>query len=129
MAATTGANTMTDITQPVDLSTLEQGDTVVFRDGKQANVAHVNKRNYDVVLHLGFRNGTVSKIRYSFFGQTMYYNENYTIDRIIKNPKRWTDEDMKLAFEYGLKRNGAVIHHEAMFSWVRQHNGSENEAV
>ena len=50
-------------TQQVDLSTIEQGDTVVFIEGNTANVAHVNKRKYDTVLHLGFKNGTVSKIR------------------------------------------------------------------
>lgn len=114
---------MTDKIQ-IDISALEQGDTVVFRDGKRANVAHVNKRDYDTVLHLGFKNGTVSKIRYRFHGIAMYCGENYDIIEIIKNTKQWTDKDMAAACQLGIdvesnyRLKGCVIDFK---KWLQQY--------
>lgn len=123
---------MTDTTKQIDISTLEQGDTVVFRDGQKALVNHICDNGYDGLKLYMFvvcdsnKQPLQFEDDYQDDGQVQFHNthENDIIE-IIKNPKRWTDDDIKAAF------NGAIlqIHKQNYVDfelWREQYKESKN---
>lgn len=92
----------------IDLNELEQGDTVVFRDGQKATVNYVCDNGYDGIKVYFFMIG--------IYNEPFQFNDDYhkngvikfhdeiglDIVQIIKKPKQWTDEDMLAACQLGI---------------------------
>lgn len=86
----------------IDLSGLQSGDSVLRGKGKtKCTVNKVKKIDAFSFLVILFNNvsHTQTSSRYSKTGE----NESGGVDivEIIKNPKQWTDEDMKEAYAEG----------------------------
>jgi hypothetical protein len=87
----------------VDLSELKAGDSVVFRSGEKALVNYIRASDYEGFKIYFFMIGNGLPISFS----DDYYksgiiqfsdeSDNDIVD-IIHNVKKWTDEDMKIAF-------------------------------
>lgn len=125
---------MTDTTKPVDLSTLEQGDTVIFRDGQKALVNHVIECSSDyftVFLFMIDRGRPIHIERdYRKDGVCTAFTYNPQIVEIIKNPKQWSNSDMKAAFNEGIRQsinlyqqNGKV----GISEWLEQYKQVNHE--
>lgn len=120
---------MTDTAKPVDLSTLEQGDTVVFKGGQKAIVNHVIECSIDyfTVFLFMINNGRPIHIErdYTKNGACVAFTYNPEIIKIIKNQKRWGDSDMKAAFLGG--NEYAVWHGLNCNDWLEQYRVFKNE--
>lgn len=126
---------MTDTTKPIDLSTLEQGDTVVFRDGQKAIVNHISDNfvggfsvhfSYTSTLNYQRNNDYLQN------GETQFsFNTDNDIVEIIKNPKRWTDEDMKESFIMGYshisEHNEDCDYEKFANDWLQQYKERKHE--
>lgn len=88
----------------IDLSTLEQGDEVIFRGGQKAVINQLTKQldNDGVTIDFFVYDHSSSLTDFYLVENGKLVNERnnyYDIIEVIKNPRRWTDEDMKAAFD------------------------------
>lgn len=120
---------MTDTTKPqIDLSTLKQGDAVVFADGQKALVNHICDNGYGGLKIYMFIECDSNKQPLQFEddyqddGQVQFHNthENDIVE-IIKNPRRWDDSDMKAAFEAGKPTLESLFKHDLKFDVWLEH--------
>lgn len=116
----------------VDLSKLEAGDSVKFRNGKVGFIGLIQESNYSGVGD-GF---AVHFFSENFSGNPCYFRDNYFIGggvmlggdascnivEIIKSPK-WKDDDMKTAYVQGLLQPDNHLDDD---EWLEQYKENRN---
>jgi hypothetical protein len=109
----------------IDLNNLETGDSVTFTNGTTALFLEQKQtREIDYPLNVSlYCNGNLHTIGYRYDGKSMY--DNMHIVSIIKNPKQWTDEDMKMAFKTGNEYTRFSVDDESAEQWVEEYRLSK----